>query len=316
MRHTIRRGSSLQGECPQRNRRVCTCLDEAEAASVTFRTVRALVKFAPGPGNVAVQEVPAPELSPGKVLIDVHAVAICGTDRSAIAGGHDMKVPRTLGHEVAGTIARHRLRRHRAPGRRRPRDGRDRRLPLRELRVLPQGRVQPLPLPARDRHHGRRRSGRPARHARRDGAQAARGAVDGRRVAQRAAGGVRARRDRAEPAAGGRGGRGDRARRDRAAVRPGGARGGRDGRPRRAQPARGPAGAGAPARRRPHRRLRDGGRRGRRQVADRRLRRPQRLRVQRRRGHPGERPPAAAQGRADRARSRSSTPRRRSTSTS
>src|SRR5215207_9104276 len=78
---------------------------EAEAESVPFRTVRALVKFASGPGNVAVQEVPAPELSPGKVLIDVHAVAICGTDRSAIAGGHDMKVPRTLGHEVAGTIA-------------------------------------------------------------------------------------------------------------------------------------------------------------------------------------------------------------------
>jgi L-iditol 2-dehydrogenase len=78
---------------------------EAAAESVTSRAVRALVKFAPGPGNVAVQEVPAPELSPGKVLIDVHAVAICGTDRSAIAGGHDMKVPRTLGHEVAGTIA-------------------------------------------------------------------------------------------------------------------------------------------------------------------------------------------------------------------
>jgi len=67
--------------------------------------VRALVKFAPGPGNVAVKEVPAPELAPGKVLIDVHAVAICGTDRSAIAGGHGMKVPRTLGHEVAGTIS-------------------------------------------------------------------------------------------------------------------------------------------------------------------------------------------------------------------
>ena len=47
--------------------------------------MRALVKFAPGPGNVAVQEVPPPQLTPGKVLIDVHAVAICGTDRSAIA---------------------------------------------------------------------------------------------------------------------------------------------------------------------------------------------------------------------------------------
>jgi L-iditol 2-dehydrogenase len=66
--------------------------------------VRALVKFAPGPGNVAVREVPAPELSAGKVLIDVAAVAICGTDRSAIAKGQGMTTPRTLGHEVAGTI--------------------------------------------------------------------------------------------------------------------------------------------------------------------------------------------------------------------
>ena len=66
--------------------------------------MRALVKFAEGPGNVAVREVPAPELTAGKVLIDVHAVAICGTDRSAIAKGQGMTVPRVLGHEVAGTI--------------------------------------------------------------------------------------------------------------------------------------------------------------------------------------------------------------------
>ena len=66
--------------------------------------MRALVKFAPGPGNVAVREVPAPELTAGKVLIDVAAVAICGTDRSAIAKGHGMATPRTLGHEVAGVI--------------------------------------------------------------------------------------------------------------------------------------------------------------------------------------------------------------------
>ena len=67
--------------------------------------MRALVKFAPGPGNVAVREVPAPELTAGKVLIDVAAVAICGTDRSAIAKGHSMTTPRTLGHEVSGIIA-------------------------------------------------------------------------------------------------------------------------------------------------------------------------------------------------------------------
>jgi L-iditol 2-dehydrogenase len=67
--------------------------------------VRALVKFAPGPGNVEVREVPAPELTPGKILVDVHAVAICGTDRTAIAGGEDMALPVVLGHEVAGTVA-------------------------------------------------------------------------------------------------------------------------------------------------------------------------------------------------------------------
>ena len=69
-----------------------------------LRRVRALVKFAPGPGNVAVREVPEPELTAGKVLIDVHAVAICGTDRSAIARGEGLETPRVLGHEVAGTV--------------------------------------------------------------------------------------------------------------------------------------------------------------------------------------------------------------------
>ena len=62
------------------------------------------MKYAAGPGNVAVREIPEPELTAGKVLIDVHAVAICGTDRSTIAGQGFVSVPRVLGHEVAGTI--------------------------------------------------------------------------------------------------------------------------------------------------------------------------------------------------------------------
>lgn len=69
------------------------------------RPVRALVKVAPGPGNVELREVPAPELAAGRILIDVHAVALCGTDRTAIAGGEGMDLPVILGHEVAGTIA-------------------------------------------------------------------------------------------------------------------------------------------------------------------------------------------------------------------
>ena len=67
--------------------------------------MRALVKYDSGPGNVALQEVPSPRPSAGHVLIDVSDVAICGTDRMAIEGGHDFRVPRILGHEVSGTIA-------------------------------------------------------------------------------------------------------------------------------------------------------------------------------------------------------------------
>lgn len=67
--------------------------------------MRALVKFAPGPGGLELREVPEPELRPGTVLVDVHAVALCGTDRTAIAGGEGMDLPLTLGHEVAGTVA-------------------------------------------------------------------------------------------------------------------------------------------------------------------------------------------------------------------
>ena len=66
--------------------------------------MRALVKYASGAGNVELREVPEPATGPGDVLIDVAAVAICGTDRLAIEGGHDFQVPRILGHEVSGSI--------------------------------------------------------------------------------------------------------------------------------------------------------------------------------------------------------------------
>ncbi len=68
--------------------------------------MQALVKHASGAGNVELREVPAPALVPGAVLLDVAAVAICGTDRMAIEGGHDdFRIPRILGHEVSGTVA-------------------------------------------------------------------------------------------------------------------------------------------------------------------------------------------------------------------
>lgn len=67
--------------------------------------MRALVKLDHGAGAVELRDVPEPLLSPTSVAIDVAAVAICGTDRIALEGGHGGKIPRILGHEVSGRIA-------------------------------------------------------------------------------------------------------------------------------------------------------------------------------------------------------------------
>lgn len=66
--------------------------------------MQALVKYAPGPGNVELREVPEPELGHGAVLIDVAAVGVCGTDRLAIEGAEHFPTPRILGHEVSGVV--------------------------------------------------------------------------------------------------------------------------------------------------------------------------------------------------------------------
>ena len=66
--------------------------------------MQALVKYAPGPGNVELRDVPEPELGRGAVLIDVAAVGVCGTDRLAIEGAEHFPTPRILGHEVSGVV--------------------------------------------------------------------------------------------------------------------------------------------------------------------------------------------------------------------
>ena len=67
--------------------------------------MRALVKYAPGPGNVELRSVPRPEPGAGQVLVDVAFAAVCGTDRSALDGHFAGLIPRTLGHEASGVIA-------------------------------------------------------------------------------------------------------------------------------------------------------------------------------------------------------------------
>jgi L-iditol 2-dehydrogenase len=57
-----------------------------------------------GPGRVAAEYVPVPEISDGEVLIRVAACGICGTDIKKIQHGF-VAPPQIFGHEVAGTVA-------------------------------------------------------------------------------------------------------------------------------------------------------------------------------------------------------------------
>ncbi len=69
------------------------------------KRVRALVKYAPGPGNIELRKVSRPDPGPGEVLIDVAYAGVCGTDRAALDGRYGGLIPRTLGHEASGVIA-------------------------------------------------------------------------------------------------------------------------------------------------------------------------------------------------------------------
>lgn len=57
-----------------------------------------------GPGRVATEYVPVPQIAEGEVLIRVAACGICGTDLKKIQHGF-IRPPQIFGHEVAGTIA-------------------------------------------------------------------------------------------------------------------------------------------------------------------------------------------------------------------
>ena len=63
-----------------------------------------------GPGEYAVQDVPAPSAGPGEAVVDVERVGVCGTDVEFFTGemvylhqGH-ASYPMRLGHEWAGTV--------------------------------------------------------------------------------------------------------------------------------------------------------------------------------------------------------------------
>ncbi len=71
--------------------------------------MRAVVKLSPQRGCELVADRDEPALSPGQVRIQVAAASVCGTDaaffESGDAGGDlGMTFPRTMGHEVSGTV--------------------------------------------------------------------------------------------------------------------------------------------------------------------------------------------------------------------
>lgn len=73
--------------------------------------MQAIVKTAPGPGNVAYTDFKDPELQPGQVVIEVRATGLCGTDLSLYNWKESMvrqfkpEPPMVMGHEFAGVVA-------------------------------------------------------------------------------------------------------------------------------------------------------------------------------------------------------------------
>jgi L-iditol 2-dehydrogenase len=67
--------------------------------------MKAIVKVAPGYGQVEVREIAEPIVQPGQVKIRVRAAGLCGTDIHIYKDEFRAWPPVVLGHEVAGEIA-------------------------------------------------------------------------------------------------------------------------------------------------------------------------------------------------------------------
>jgi len=69
--------------------------------------MQALVKFAPGNGNMELREVPEPSPGNGEVKIRVKIASVCGSDLHIRHGdiGIPMRYPVVPGHEFSGTIS-------------------------------------------------------------------------------------------------------------------------------------------------------------------------------------------------------------------
>jgi len=69
--------------------------------------MKAVVKYARGPGNVELRDVPEPAPGPDEVKIEVKAAGICGSDIHIFHGDIKLSVkpPVVMGHEFSGVVA-------------------------------------------------------------------------------------------------------------------------------------------------------------------------------------------------------------------
>ena len=66
--------------------------------------MRALIKRAPGEGNVSIGEMPEPVCSEGRVKIEVRFCGVCGTDLHVLHDTFPNYPPVILGHEFSGVV--------------------------------------------------------------------------------------------------------------------------------------------------------------------------------------------------------------------
>ncbi|MCC6456435.1 MAG: zinc-binding dehydrogenase [Caldilineaceae bacterium] len=69
--------------------------------------MQALVKYGRRDGEVEVREIAEPDVAPGRVLLEVKAAGVCGSDLHMWRENHSwaIKLPLVLGHEFCGIVA-------------------------------------------------------------------------------------------------------------------------------------------------------------------------------------------------------------------
>lgn len=67
--------------------------------------MKAVMKIAPGVGNIELRDIAEPDPAPGQVKIRVHNAGICGTDLHIYKDEFKTQPPVVLGHEIAGEVA-------------------------------------------------------------------------------------------------------------------------------------------------------------------------------------------------------------------